>query len=107
MFIKTFSKPDYSSDLELTDNTLDEIAYEDNHWDYMNRLPDYINSDTITNLVYEVGDWYFSADGKYKDYYYVMAFVNWSKAPVILSMHQTEEEAQEQIKLLAIELNSK
>lgn len=107
MFIKTFSKPDYPSDLELTDNTLDEIAYEDNHWDYMNRLPDYINSDTITNLVYDVGDWYFSADGKYKDYYYVMAFVNWSKAPVILSMHQTEEEAQEQIKLLAIELNSK
>ena len=44
---------------------------------------------------------------KYKDYYYVMAFVNWSKAPVILSMHQTEEEAQEQIKLLAIELNNK
>lgn len=107
MFIKTFSKPDYPSDLELTDNTLDEIAYEDNHWDYMNRLPDYINSDTITNLVYDVCDWYFSADGKYKDYYYVMAFVNWSKAPVILSMHQTEEEAQEQIKLLAIELNSK
>ena len=71
------------------------------------RLPDYINSDTITNLVYDVGDWYFSADGKYKDYYYVMAFVNWSKAPVILSMHQTEEEAQEKIKLLAIELNSK
>lgn len=31
MFIKTFSKPDYPSDLELTDNTLDEIAYEDNH----------------------------------------------------------------------------
>ena len=107
MFIKTFSKPDYPSDLELTDNTLDEIAYEDNHWDYMNRLPDYINSDTITNLVYDVGDWYFSADGKYKDYYYVMAFVNWSKAPVILSMHQTEEEAQEKIKLLAIELNNK
>ena len=25
----------------------------------MNRLPDYINSDTITNLVYDVGDWYF------------------------------------------------
>lgn len=107
MFIKTFSKPDYPSDLELTDNTLDQIAYEDNHWDYMNRFPDYINSDTITNLVYDVGDWYFSADGKYKDYYYVMAFVNWSKAPVILSMHQTEEEAQEKIKLLAIELNNK
>ena len=107
MFIKTFSKPDYPDDLELTDNTLDEIAYEDNHWDYMNRVPDYINSDTITNLVYDVGDWYFSADGKYKDYYYVMAFVNWSKAPVILSMHQTEEEAQEKIKLLAIELNNK
>ena len=84
-----------------------EENYYDNHWDYMNRLPDYINSDTITNLVYDVGDWYFSADGKYKYYYYVMAFVNWSKAPVILSMHQTEEEAQEQIKLLAIELNSK
>ena len=56
----------------------------------MNRLPDYINSDTITNLVYDNGDWCFTADGKYKDYYYVMAFVNWSKAPVILSMHQTE-----------------
>lgn len=107
MFIKTFAKPDYPSDLELTDNTLDEIAYEDNHWDYMNRFPDYINSDTITNLVYDTGDWCFTADGKYNDYYYVMAFVNWSKVPVILSMHQTEAEAQEHIRLLAIELNNK
>ena len=45
----------------------------------MNRLPDYINSDTITNLVYDNSNWCFTADGKYKDYYFVMAFVNWSK----------------------------
>ena len=56
MFIKTFSKPDYPSDLELTDNTLDEIAYEDNHWDYMNRFPDYINRETIyTSKLVEPG----------------------------------------------------
>lgn len=107
MFIKTFTSSEWPEDLEFGNSHDDEVAYYDNHWEYMNRFPDYINSDTITNLVYDVGDWYFSADGKYKDYYYVMAFVNWSKAPVILSMHQTEEEAQEQIKLLAIELNSK
>ncbi len=111
MFIRTFTAPNWPSDFAVSNHSLGdnctEENYYDNHWDYMNRLPDYINSDTITNLVYDNGDWYFSADGKYKDYYYVMAFVNWSKAPVILSMHQTEEEAQEQIKLLAIELNSK
>ena len=107
MFIKTFSKPDYPSDLELTDNTLDEIAYEDNHWAYMNRFPDYINSDTITSLVYETGDWYFYANDKYVDHYFILAFVNWSKMPVILSMCETEAEAQEQIKLLTIELNNK
>ncbi|MEE0328636.1 MAG: hypothetical protein UDN34_06080 [Phascolarctobacterium succinatutens] len=98
MFIRTFNTPNWPSDFSVSDN-IEGLDFYDNHWRCMNRLPDYINSDTITNLVY--------ADGKYKDYYYVMAFVNWSKAPVILSMHQTEEEAQEKIKLLAIELNNK
>jgi len=106
MFIRTFTAPNWPSDFSVSDN-IEGVYFYDNHWRCMNRLPDYINSDTITNLVYDNGDWCFTADGKYKDYYYVMAFVNWSKAPVILSMHQTEEEAQEQIKLLAIELNSK
>lgn len=83
MFIRTFTAPNWPSDFAVSNHSLGdnctEENYYDNHWDYMNRLPDYINSDTITNLVYDVGDWYFSADGKYKDYYYVMAFVNWSK----------------------------
>ena len=100
MFIRTFNTPNWPSDFSVSDN-IEGLDF------YDNRLPDYINSDTITNLVYDNGDWCFTADGKYKDYYYVMAFVNWSKAPVILSMHQTEEEAQEKIKLLAIELNNR
>ena len=67
----------------------------------------FINSDTITSLVYETGDWYFYTNDKYVDHYFVLAFVNWSKMPVILSMCETEAEAQEHIRLLAIELNNK
>lgn len=79
MFIKTFTSSEWPEDLEFGNSHDDEVAYYDNHWEYMNRFPDYINSDTITNLVYDIGNWYFSVDGKYKDYYFVMAFVNWSK----------------------------
>lgn len=107
MFIKTFTSSEWPEDLEFGNSHDDEVAYYDNHWEYMNRFPDYINSDTITNLVYDIGNWYFSVDGKYKDYYFVIAFVNWSKMPVILSMCETEAEAQEHIRLLAIELNNK
>lgn len=79
MFIKTFTSSEWPEDLEFGNSHDDEVAYYDNYWEYMNRFPDYINSDTITNLVYDIGNWYFSVDGKYKDYYFVMAFVNWSK----------------------------
>lgn len=79
MFIKTFTSSEWPEDLEFGNSHDDEVAYYDNHWEYMNRFPDYINSDTITNLVYDIGNWYFSVDGKYKDYYFVMAFVNCSK----------------------------
>lgn len=63
MFIRTFNTPNWPSDFSVSNHSLGdnctEENYYDNHWDYMNRLPDYINSDTITNLVYDVGDWYF------------------------------------------------
>lgn len=107
MFIKTFTLSEWPEDLKFGGSHDNEVAYYDNHWEYMNRFPDYINSDTITNLVYDIGDWDFSANGKYKDYYFVMPFVNWSKMQVILFIFETEAEAQEQIKLLAIELNNK
>ena len=51
MFIRTFTAPNWPSDFAVSnhspgDNCTEENYY-DNHWDYMNRLPDYINSDTI------------------------------------------------------------
>ena len=49
----------------------------------------------------------FYTNDKYVDHYFVLAFVNWSKMAVILSMCKTKAEAQEQIKLLTIELNNK
>lgn len=111
MFIRTFTAPNWPSDFAVSNHSLGdnctEENYYDNHRDYMNRFPDYINSDTITSLVYETGDWYFYTNDKYVDHYFVLAFVNWSKMPVILSMCETEAEAQEHIRLLAIELNNK
>lgn len=106
MFIRTLTAPNWPSDFSVSDN-IEGVDFYDTHWRCMNRLPDYINSDTITSLVYETGDWYFYTNDKYVDHYFVLAFVNWSKMPVILSMCETEAEAQEHIRLLAIELNNK
>lgn len=105
MFIKTFSESDWPKDLSFTNCLIGEVAFDDDHWQYMNQFPEYINSDTITCLLYEHEDWYYEVDEKYKNYYFVLALVTWSKMPVILSMHETEKEAQEELRLLALEIN--
>lgn len=52
-----------------------------------------------------MGTVYYKVNEKYKNYYFVLALVTWSKMPVILSMHETEKEAQEELRLLALEVN--
>lgn len=105
MFIKTFCPPNWPEDLYFTNAKIGLIAYDDDHWEHSRRFPNYINSDTITYLIYEQQNYFFNVNEKYQDYYFVLAFVTWSKMPVILSMHKTEKEAQEELRLLALEIN--
>lgn len=103
MFIKAF--PKWPKDLAISNWENEFIEDNDNHWEFMERSPDYINSDMIQNLVYEQGNTYFKASGKYEKYYFLLAFVTWSKAPVIISMHKTRKKVVRAMEKLAKKIN--
>ena len=83
---------------------LPELSVQMNAKNFLLKCPNLLpfHSPKVSILM---GTVYYKVNEKYKNYYFVLALVTWSKMPVILSMHETEKEAQEELRLLALEVN--